>query len=46
MSSLLVLLHDEPVGRLDRLEQGRLEFRYHEAWVAESRAPISLSLPP
>jgi serine/threonine-protein kinase HipA len=46
VSALEVFLHDQPVGRLERLPQAKLRFSYHPAWVEEGRSPLSLALPP
>jgi serine/threonine-protein kinase HipA len=46
VSELEVFLHDEPVGRLERLPQARLRFTYHPEWVEAEGRPVSLSLPP
>lgn len=45
MSRLDVFLHDDPVGRLDRLENAKLRFTYADEHLAEGRTPLSLSLP-
>lgn len=45
MTELDVYLHEDRVGRLARLPQARLGFRYDDAWVERGGAPISLSLP-
>jgi serine/threonine-protein kinase HipA len=45
VSELEVFLHDETIGRLGRLPQGRLRFTYDPAWVEAGGRPLSLSLP-
>jgi serine/threonine-protein kinase HipA len=45
VSELEVFLHDEPVGRLERLPQARLRFSYHQQWVEAGKRSLSLSLP-
>jgi serine/threonine-protein kinase HipA len=45
-TELEVFLHDEPVGRLERLPQARLRFSYRPEWVEAGGGPLSLSLPP
>ncbi|HEX3359530.1 MAG TPA: type II toxin-antitoxin system HipA family toxin [Solirubrobacterales bacterium] len=45
VSELEVFLHDDTVGRLERLPQGRLRFTYDPAWAEAGRRPLSLSLP-
>jgi serine/threonine-protein kinase HipA len=45
MTALDVYLHSDFVGRLERLEQGRLGFAYEPSWAEEGGAPLSLSLP-
>lgn len=45
-SALEVFLHDEPIGRLERLPQARLRFTYRSEWVEAGGRPLSLSLPP
>jgi serine/threonine-protein kinase HipA len=40
-----VYLHDDLVGALTRLEQGRIEFAYTPDWVAEGPLALSHSLP-
>jgi serine/threonine-protein kinase HipA len=43
---LLVAMNGREVGRLMRLSQGALRFRYSPAWLAEASAmPVSLSMP-
>jgi serine/threonine-protein kinase HipA len=42
MTALDVYFHADRVGRLERLEQARLEFAYEPSWVG---APLSLGLP-
>lgn len=44
-TELEVFLHDQPIGRLERLPQGRLRFTYHQAWVESEGQPVSLALP-
>ncbi len=44
-TELEVFLHDNPVGRLERLPQARLRFTYDPAWVETAGRPLSLSLP-
>lgn len=43
--ALEIFLHDEAVGKLERLPQARLRFAYHLSWVAAQGRPLSLSLP-
>jgi serine/threonine-protein kinase HipA len=45
MSVLDVYFHSDLVGRLERLEQARLEFAYKPSWVKQGGVPLSLSLP-
>jgi serine/threonine-protein kinase HipA len=45
VTSLAVFLHEDAVGRLDRLPQGRLRFTYLPSWVEAKGRPLSLSLP-
>ncbi|HEX3173956.1 MAG TPA: type II toxin-antitoxin system HipA family toxin [Solirubrobacterales bacterium] len=45
MTALDVYFHLDRVGRLERLDQGRLGFAYESAWVERAGAPLSLSLP-
>lgn len=45
MKQLDVHLHDELVGRLERVEQGRLRFAYLPGVPSDLRPPLSLSLP-
>jgi serine/threonine-protein kinase HipA len=45
-AELEVFLHDQTVGRLERLPQARLRFTYHPSWVIAGGRPLSLSLPP
>jgi serine/threonine-protein kinase HipA len=40
-----VFLHDQGIGRLERLPQARLRFTYHPAWVESKGQPVSLALP-
>jgi serine/threonine-protein kinase HipA len=44
-AELEVFLHDERIGRLERLPQARLRFTYHPDWVEAEGPPISLALP-
>ncbi|HEX2392106.1 MAG TPA: type II toxin-antitoxin system HipA family toxin [Solirubrobacterales bacterium] len=45
MTSLDVYLHEDRVGRLERLPQARLDFAYEPEWIERGGAPVSLSLP-
>jgi serine/threonine-protein kinase HipA len=45
MTELDVYLHEDRVGRLERLPQARLGFRYEPGWVERGGGPVSLSLP-
>jgi serine/threonine-protein kinase HipA len=45
MTALDVYFHSDLIGRLERLEQGRLGFAYEPSWVEEGGAPLSLGLP-
>jgi serine/threonine-protein kinase HipA len=45
MTALDVYFHADRVGRLERLEQARLEFAYEPSWVGAEGAPLSLGLP-
>lgn len=45
MTTLDVYLHEDLVGRLERLPQARLRFAYEPAWVATDGAALSLGLP-
>lgn len=45
VTELEVFLHDEGVGRLERLPQARLRFTYHPRWVEAGGQPVSLALP-
>lgn len=45
MRKLDVHLHGEPVGRLERVEQGRLRFVYLAGIPSDLQPPLSLSLP-
>jgi serine/threonine-protein kinase HipA len=45
ISELEVFLHDDPVGKLERLPQAKLRFSYHPAWVEAEGRPLSLALP-
>jgi serine/threonine-protein kinase HipA len=45
VTSLDVYLHSERCGVLERLERGRLSFRYSEQWVEDDRLVLSHSLP-
>lgn len=45
MTALDVYFHSDSVGRLERLDQARLRFSYHPAWVKSGEAPLSLGLP-
>lgn len=45
MTALDVFLHDERVGRLERLAQARLRFSYSDAWIGVRGMALSLSLP-
>jgi serine/threonine-protein kinase HipA len=45
VTALEVFLHEDAVGRLERLPQGRLRFAYHATWVEAEGKPLSLSLP-
>lgn len=40
-----VFLHDDRIGRLERLPQARLRFTYHPTWVQSEGTPVSLALP-
>ncbi len=44
-NELEVFLHEDRVGRLERLAQARLRFTYHSEWVEGGGWPLSLSLP-
>ena len=46
MNRLDVYLHTERVGRLERLEQGRLQFTYEPGWLNRAGLALSHSLPP
>lgn len=45
VDGLDVYLHGVIAGTLERRSQAKLRFTYDEAWVAEERMPLSLSLP-
>jgi serine/threonine-protein kinase HipA len=45
IDGLDVYMHGVIAGILERRSQARLRFTYDEAWVAEERSPLSLSLP-
>ena len=45
MNVLQVWFRDEPCGDLIEHEQGRLGFRYLDAWLEQGRVPVSLTLP-
>jgi len=45
MTRLDVYLHDDLVGRLERLQHSLLRFEYAEEWVRKGRPPLSQSLP-
>lgn len=45
MTALDVYLHEEQVGRLERLPQARLRFAYAPARIAGEGQPLSLGLP-
>jgi HipA-like protein len=44
-TELEVFLHDQAIGRLERLPQARLRFTYNPDWVESEAGPISLALP-
>jgi serine/threonine-protein kinase HipA len=45
ISELEVFLHDDAIGRLERLPQGRLRLTYDPGWVEAGGRPLSVSLP-
>jgi serine/threonine-protein kinase HipA len=45
VAELEVFLHDEAIGRLQRLPQARLRFTYNPEWVEAEGRPVSYGLP-